>query len=167
MTSAIPMTIPKLGAALHPLLGIDRRDWGLGAILWFACPSFPAEAYLVLAFLGMTATEFVARAAYRPAYLAHAGLAWCRLRSRCSFKAVLSELSAVLVLFFGGVLYTYCGGTRWLLDESILLRDDNAQLIVRLSEEKQQAETTRDARRPASTPNRPSSPISVMNCARR
>ena len=29
---------------------------------------FPAQAYLSLAFLGMTATEFIARSAHRPAY---------------------------------------------------------------------------------------------------
>ena len=46
--------------------------WGVGAVVWFDSARSPPRAYLVLAFLGMSATEFVARAAYRPAYLAHA-----------------------------------------------------------------------------------------------
>src|ERR1700689_5003901 len=50
---------------------IAGATWGLGSIFWFAWGSFPAEAYLALAFLGMTATEFIARSAHRPAYAAH------------------------------------------------------------------------------------------------
>src|SRR5262245_61254562 len=46
--------------------------WGSGAVLWFDSSSFVSEAYLVFAFLGMSTIEFVSRAAYRPAYLAHA-----------------------------------------------------------------------------------------------
>ena len=69
----------KAGEDPHPwanrytiLSGITGSIWGLGAVVWFVPGSFPAQAYLVLGFLGMSATEFVARAAYRPAYLAHA-----------------------------------------------------------------------------------------------
>jgi hypothetical protein len=40
--------------------------WGLGATVWFVPGSFPMQAYLVLAFLGVTATEFIVRGAYRP-----------------------------------------------------------------------------------------------------
>jgi len=47
--------------------GIAGATWGVGALLWFVPGSYPAEAYLCLAFLGMTATEFIARSAYRPA----------------------------------------------------------------------------------------------------
>src|SRR5580700_7070146 len=55
--------------------GIAGATWGLGAVFWFAWGSFPAQAYLALAYLGMTATEFIARSAHRPAYLAHTSLA--------------------------------------------------------------------------------------------
>ena len=50
---------------------IAGATWGIGAPFWFAWGSFPAQAYLALAFLGMTATEFIARSAHRPAYVAH------------------------------------------------------------------------------------------------
>src|SRR5580704_9351136 len=50
---------------------IAGATWGLGAWFWFSWTSFPAEAYLALAYLGMTATEFIARSAHRPAYAAH------------------------------------------------------------------------------------------------
>jgi len=48
------------------------------------------------------------------------------------------------VLFFAGILYTYCGSVERLLDESILLRFDNSRLIEGLSQEKQLAERARD-----------------------
>ncbi len=47
----------------------------MGALFWFAWGSFPAEAYLALAYLGMTATEFIARSVHRPAYAVHTVLA--------------------------------------------------------------------------------------------
>src|ERR1700742_4272914 len=40
--------------------------WGVGEWFWFVPGSYPAQAYLALAFLGMTATEFIARSAHRP-----------------------------------------------------------------------------------------------------
>jgi signal transduction histidine kinase/HPt (histidine-containing phosphotransfer) domain-containing protein len=123
--------------------GIVGAAWGLGAFLWLAAASFTAETYLVLAFLGMSAAEFVARSAYRPAYLAHA------IPSLGSLALALAlqgdqTLSAIIVLFFGGVLYSYGGKIGELLEESIVLRRDNAHLIVRLNEEKTAAEATRD-----------------------
>src|ERR1700754_3115031 len=54
---------------------IAGATWGVGAWFWFVPNSYPAQAYLALAFLGMTATEFIARSAYRPAYLVHAAFA--------------------------------------------------------------------------------------------
>src|ERR1700742_4286040 len=54
---------------------IAGATWGLGALFWFVWGSFPAEAYLSLAYLGMTATKFIARSAHRPAYIAHTSLA--------------------------------------------------------------------------------------------
>src|SRR5471032_270332 len=50
---------------------IAGATWGVASLFWFVWDSFPAQAYLSLAFLGMAATEFIARSAYRPAYLAH------------------------------------------------------------------------------------------------
>ena len=53
---------------------LSGAAWGIGAIIWFSPDFFPAQAFLTLAMLGMTATEFIARCSYRPAYLAHAAL---------------------------------------------------------------------------------------------
>src|SRR4051812_4269848 len=50
---------------------ISGATWGVASLFWFVWDSFPAQAYLALAFLGMTATDFIARSAHRPAYLVH------------------------------------------------------------------------------------------------
>ncbi len=119
--------------------------WGVGAILWFIPGSFPAEAFLALAFLGMTSTEFIARCAHRPAYVAHAAFSLGPLALRLLFAHnIYASLSSVLVLFFGGVLYSYCDSIAKVLDESIRLRRHNAALVVQLSREKAQAEIARD-----------------------
>src|SRR6201999_2837923 len=55
--------------------GIAGATWGGGAWFWFPWGSYPAEAYRALASLGITATEFIARSAHRPAYIAHASFA--------------------------------------------------------------------------------------------
>ena len=39
---------------------IAGATWGVGAWFWFVPGSYAAQAYLALAFLGMTATEFIA-----------------------------------------------------------------------------------------------------------
>jgi signal transduction histidine kinase/HPt (histidine-containing phosphotransfer) domain-containing protein len=119
--------------------------WGAGAFVWFVPGSFPAQAYLVLAFLGMTSTEFVARGAYRPAYFVHAAASLFPLAGLLALEGNLSaQVMAIIILFFEGVLYTYSGVLERHLDESILLRHDNARLIARLSEEKRLAELARD-----------------------
>ncbi len=123
--------------------GIAGATWGLGAVVWLDSSSFAAETYLVPAFLGMSAAEFVARAAYRPAYLAHAVPSLGSLALMLAFQGD-QALAALLVIFFGGVLYSYGGKLGELLEETILLRHDNAHLIVRLNEEKKAAESTRD-----------------------
>lgn len=125
---------------------IAGATWGVGVLFWFVPGSFPAQAYLVLAFLGMTATEFIARSAYRPAYLAHAifslgPLVFVLLRT----GGVYQIMTAVLVALFGGVLFTYCNGMGRLLDESIFLRLENVGLVKRLSREKEEVEVARDA----------------------
>jgi signal transduction histidine kinase/HPt (histidine-containing phosphotransfer) domain-containing protein len=139
---------PKLWAQRYTILsGVIGAFWGLGAILWFDFASFVGEAYLVLAFLGLSATEFIARAVYRPAYLAHAAGSLGSLAVMLTLQGGLYQtLSAMLVIFFGGVLYTYGGSSLGgLLDDTILLRYDNEQLIARLNQEKRLAEATRDS----------------------
>ena len=123
--------------------GIAGATWGLGAVVWLDSSSFAAETYLVPAFLGMSAAEFVARAPYRPAYLAHAVPSLGSLALMLTFQGD-QAVAALLVIFFGGVLYSYGGKLGELLEETILLRHDNAHLIVRLNEEKKAAESTRD-----------------------
>ena len=138
---------PALWAKRYTIMsGVTGLVWGVGAIVWFVPDSFPAQAYLVLGFLGMSATEFIARAVYRPAYLAHAICSLVPLAALLALEGGLYQtLSALLVLLFSGVLYGYSGTVAELLQESILLRHDNAELIVQLSEEKALAEAARDA----------------------
>ncbi len=50
---------------------ISGATWGVASLFWFVWDSFPAQAYLCMAYLGMAATEFIARSAHRPAYVAH------------------------------------------------------------------------------------------------
>ena len=119
--------------------------WGVGAIIWFIPNFFPAEAFLALAFLGMTATEFIARCAYRPAYVAHAIFSLGPLALMLMFAGnIYASFSAVLVIFFGGVLYSYCDNIAELIDESFRLRHRNAELAAQLFLEKRDAETARD-----------------------
>jgi signal transduction histidine kinase len=126
--------------------GIAGATWGLGALFWFAWGSFPAQAYLALAYLGMTATEFIARSAHRPAYLAHTSLALGPLIILLLIQGGLyADMTALLVAFFGAVLISYCKGMGRLIDESLHLRNENATLVVRLSREKSEAIVARDS----------------------
>lgn len=137
---------PRIWARRYTFLSaISGAIWGLGALIWFVPGSFPAESYLTLAFLGITATEFIARAAHRPAYLAHATLSLLPLALLLLHQGeAYASMSCVLVLFFGGILYSYCDRFGEFLDQSILLRWENADLVVRLSREKMDAEEARD-----------------------
>ena len=120
-------------------------SWGVGAVIWFEPHTFPAEAFLALAFLGMTSAEFIARSAHRPAYIAHATLSLGPLAMMLAAQgSTYALMSSVLVLFFGGVLYSYSDEMASLLDESIRLRRENADLVVKLSRENAQAEKARD-----------------------
>jgi signal transduction histidine kinase/HPt (histidine-containing phosphotransfer) domain-containing protein len=142
-----PLDDPRVWARRFTIMsGISGAIWGLGAVIWFDFSSFAAEAYLVLAFLGLSATEFIARAAYRPAYLAHAVGSLMPLAVLLTIQGgVYQALSAMLVIYFGGVLYSYGGAIGDLLDKGVLLRFDHGALIERLSQEKRAAEATRDA----------------------
>ena len=122
--------------------------WGFGAVVWFVPNAFPAQAYLCLAFLGMTATEFIVRAAYRPAYLWHAACSLGPLAVMLFLDgSSYAMLSSILVLFFGGVLYSYCDAIGNMIDDSVRLRHDNTLLVVKLSHEKHEAVLARDAAR--------------------
>ncbi|HWY61685.1 MAG TPA: ATP-binding protein [Rhizomicrobium sp.] len=124
---------------------IAGATWGLGAVFWFAWDSFPAQAYLALAYLGMTATEFIARSAHRPAYVAHTVLSLGPLIALLLWHGGLfAIMAAILVGFFGAVLISYCHGMGRLIDEGIVLRSENAALVVRLSREKSEALQARD-----------------------
>jgi signal transduction histidine kinase/HPt (histidine-containing phosphotransfer) domain-containing protein len=125
---------------------IAGATWGIGACFWFVPDSYAAQAYLALAFLGMTATEFIARSAYRPAYLVHASFAlapliYLLLREGGSY----ATMTAILIVLFTAVLYSYCGGIGSIMEECLFLRNENANLVNRLSDEKQDAEAARDA----------------------
>jgi signal transduction histidine kinase/HPt (histidine-containing phosphotransfer) domain-containing protein len=141
-----PDSDPEFWARRYTFISaVAGATWGVGAIFWFVPNSFAAEAYLTLAFLGMTATEFIARSAHRPAYLAHALFALTPLVALLLFQGGLySIMSAVLVVLFAAVLSTYSDGMARLLDESLFLRFDNAQLVVSLREQKDAAESARD-----------------------
>jgi signal transduction histidine kinase/HPt (histidine-containing phosphotransfer) domain-containing protein len=124
---------------------LSGAAWGIGAIIWFSPDFFPAQAFLTLAMLGMTATEFIARCSYRPAYLAHAALSLGPLALMLLLAGnVYASMTSLLVLFFGGVLYSYCEGIAGLLDEGLRLRRENADLVTLLSREKSDAEIARD-----------------------
>ena len=137
---------PKLWAGRYAIASAaSGAAWGVGAVIWFIPNLFPAEAFLTLAFLGMTATEFIARCAYRPAYVAHAAFSLGPLALLLMFAGnIYASFSAVLVLFFGGVFYSYCNNIAELIDESFRLRHRNAELAAQLFLEKRDAETARD-----------------------
>jgi signal transduction histidine kinase/HPt (histidine-containing phosphotransfer) domain-containing protein len=124
---------------------LSGAAWGVGAVVWFIPHRFPAEAFLAIAFLGMTAAEFITRSIYRPAYLAHAvcslvPLAFMLMREGNPY----GTLSSALVLCFGGVLFTYCDEISSVLEEALRLRRTNVDLVERLSREKRDAELSRD-----------------------
>jgi signal transduction histidine kinase/HPt (histidine-containing phosphotransfer) domain-containing protein len=120
--------------------------WGVGALFWFPWGSFPAEAYLALAYLGMTATEFIARSVHRPAYTVHTVLALGPLVLLLLIQGGLFPImTAVLVAFFGAVLISYAPGMGRLIDEGLTLRSENADLVLRLQNEKNEAILARDS----------------------
>ena len=124
---------------------IAGASWGLGALFWFVWDSFPAQAYLALAFLGMTATEFIARSAHRPAFAAHTAFSLGPLVALLLIQGGLyAAMTAVLVILFAAVLISYCNWMARLLDESVWLRNENTDLVARLSREKAEAVTARD-----------------------
>jgi len=127
---------------------IAGATWGLGSVFWFVWGAFPAQAYLALAYLGMTATEFIARSAYRPAYVVHSLFALSPMVVMLAMQGGLfPTLTAVLMAFFAAALMSYSGGMGRLIDESLSLRNENADLIVHLQNEKAEAILARDSAR--------------------
>jgi signal transduction histidine kinase/HPt (histidine-containing phosphotransfer) domain-containing protein len=125
---------------------IGGATWGLGSVFWFVWGSFPAQAYLALAYLGMTATEFIARSAYRPAYLMHAIFALTPLVAMLLIQGgTFPLMTALLVVFFTAVLASYSGGMGKLIDEGLSLRNQNASLVQHLRNEKAEAILARDS----------------------
>jgi hypothetical protein len=112
---------------------ISGASWGAASLFWFVPDFFPAQAYLAMAFLGMTATEFIVRSAHRPAYIVHTAFALGPLVGQLVWQGGLfAECSAVLIVLFAVVLVSYCHGMAQLLDESIRLRNENGELVIRL-----------------------------------
>lgn len=127
---------------------IAGATWGLGSVFWFVWGAFPAQAYLALAYLGMTATEFIARSAYRPAYVVHSLFALSPMVAMLAMQGGLfPTLTAVLMAFFAAALMSYSGGMGRLIDESLSLRNENADLIANLQNEKAEAIMARDSAR--------------------
>ena len=125
---------------------ISGATWGVAALFWFVWDSFPAQAYLALAFLGMTATEFIARSAHRPAYIAHTVFALGPLVALLLWQGGLyANCAAVLTVLFAAVLTSYCSDMARLLNECIQLRNENGRLVVRLQREKSEALVARDS----------------------
>ena len=143
---ADPRSDPHFWARRYTFVSaISGATWGVASLFWFVPDSFAAQAYLSLAFLGMTATEFIARSAHRPAYLVHTAFALGPLIVLLLHEGGLyADCTALLMVLFAGVLASYCQGMARLLDESIHLRNENAQLVGRLRREKGDALVARD-----------------------
>jgi signal transduction histidine kinase len=125
---------------------ISGACWGVAALFWFAWNSFPAQAYLALAFLGMTATEFIARSAHRPAYIAHTVFSLGPLVILLLWQGgIYANCAAILTVLFAGVLIGYCQDMGRLLNECVHLRNENGRLVIRLQREKSEALIARDA----------------------
>jgi signal transduction histidine kinase/HPt (histidine-containing phosphotransfer) domain-containing protein len=125
---------------------ISGATWGVASLFWFAWDSFPAQAYLCMAYLGMAATEFIARSAHRPAYIAHTVFALGPLIGMLLWQGGLyASMAALLIVLFAAVLTSYCNGMGRLLDESVHLRNENGKLVIRLQREKSEAIAARDS----------------------
>jgi len=141
-----PRSDPHFWARRYTFVSaISGATWGVASLFWFVPDSFAAQAYLSLAFLGMTATEFIARSAHRPAYLIHTIFALGPLVVLLVHQGgIYADCTALLMVLFAAVLASYCQGMARLLDESVHLRNENAQLVGRLRREKGDALVARD-----------------------
>ncbi len=141
-----PRSDPHFWARRYTFVSaISGAAWGVASLFWFVPGSFAAQAYLAMAYLGMAATEFIARSAHRPAYLVHTIFALGPLVALLVRQGGLyADCTAVLMVLFAGVLTSYCRGMARLLDESVHLRNENAHLVKRLRREKGEALNARD-----------------------
>ncbi|MGC8535102.1 MAG: ATP-binding protein [Rhizomicrobium sp.] len=128
------------------LSALSGMVWGIGGgYLWFVPHLYAAQAYLCLGILGVTTVEFIARSAYRPAFLAFVVPALLPLAARLLLEhEAYAAMTGVLVLFFGAALYSYCARFTQMLDEALTLRQANVGLVNSLSSEKRAAEEARD-----------------------
>jgi signal transduction histidine kinase/HPt (histidine-containing phosphotransfer) domain-containing protein len=142
-----PGSNPRFWARRYTFVSaISGATWGVASLFWFVWDSFPAQAYLCMAYLGMTATEFIARSAHRPAYLAHTTFALGPLVVMLLVQGGLyATLAALLIVLFACVLASYCNGMARLLDESVHLRNENGELVIKLQREKAEALVAKDA----------------------
>ena len=128
------------------LSALSGMVWGIGGgYLWFVPHLYAAQAYLCLGILGVTTVEFIARSAYRPAFLTFVVPALLPLAARLLLEhEAYAAMTGVLVLFFGAALYSYCARFTQMLDEALTLRQANVGLVNSLSSEKRAAEEARD-----------------------
>jgi signal transduction histidine kinase/HPt (histidine-containing phosphotransfer) domain-containing protein len=124
---------------------VTGAAWGISAFIWFIPHSIPAEAFLTVTFLGMTACEYIARSVYRPAYLAHTSLSLGPLAALLVHEGNLcAVMFAAVALLFAAVLFSYCEDLARRLDERVRLQEAHDDLVRRLGEEKLAAERARD-----------------------
>ena len=142
-----PDADPHLWANRYTFISaVAGATWGIGIFFWLVPGSFVVQSYLCLAFMGMAATEFIARCAHRPAFLAHVCFSLSPLIVMLLIQGTpYHYMTAILVFCFGAALVSYCNSLARLLDESIRRKFDNAGLVRKLSEEKLQVEKARDA----------------------
>jgi signal transduction histidine kinase/HPt (histidine-containing phosphotransfer) domain-containing protein len=142
-----PAGDPRIWAfRLIALSAFSGASWGLGAYFWFDAASFERQAYLALAFLGLSATEFIARFFYRPAYIAHAAPSLLPLAFMLAFHGeVFQWATALLFVCFAGGLYAYGGVAVELADRGIRLRIQKGKFINRPDSEIRKAEARHDA----------------------
>lgn len=142
-----PAGDPRIWAfRLIALSAFSGTSWGIGAYFWFDVASFERQAYLALAFLGLSATEFIARFFYRPAYIAHAVPSLLPLAFLLAFHGGLFQwATALLFVCFAGGLYAYGGVAVELADQGIQLRIQKGKFIHLANSEIRKAEASHDA----------------------
>ncbi|MGH6828457.1 MAG: sensor histidine kinase, partial [Rhizomicrobium sp.] len=114
---------PSLWARRYTTLSaLGGAAWGLGAALWFAWNSFPAEACLALAYLGMAATEFATRSIHPPAYGARTVLALAPLVVLFLVKGGGFPIASALVLAFFAAISIGCAARQCPGQELLFLR---------------------------------------------
>lgn len=142
-----PACDPRIWAfRLIALSAFSGASWGVGAYFWFDAASFERQAYLALAFLGLSATEFIASFFYRPAYIAHAAPSLLPLAFMLAYHGEIFQwATALLFVCFAGGLYAYGGVAVELADRGIQLRLQKGKFIDRPNSEIRKAEASHDA----------------------